>query len=77
MAGRSSDGVVGQVHRLFSVGAVGSMSDPQLLDQIVGRREQAAEAALEDALWGRSLAELHDHDEHDRLARQPDGPRAP
>ena len=50
MAGRRSDRVVRQLHRLFNVGAAGSMSDPQLLDQIVSRREQAAEAAFEELM---------------------------
>ncbi len=37
-----------QVHRLFNSGAVGTMTDAQLLDQIVARRDEAAEAAFEE-----------------------------
>ena len=37
-----------QVHRLFHSGAVGTMTDPQLLDQIVSRRDETAEAAFEE-----------------------------
>ncbi len=51
MAGGSSDQLLREVHRLFNTGAVGTMTDPQLLDQIVSRRNQdneAAEAAFEE-----------------------------
>ena len=48
MAGRPSDRVHRQVHRLFHFGAVGTMSDAQLLDQFVSRRDEAAEAAFEE-----------------------------
>ena len=37
-----------QVHRLFNFGAVGTMSDAQLLDRFVSRRDEAAEAAFEE-----------------------------
>ncbi len=34
--------------RLFNLGAVGTMSDTQLLDQFLSRRDEAAEAAFEE-----------------------------
>ena len=48
MAGSPSDRVLRQVHRLFNFGAVGTMSDAQLLDRFVARRDEAAEAAFEE-----------------------------
>ena len=48
MAGNPSDRVHRQVHRLFNFGAVGTMSDAQLLDRFVSRRDEAAEAAFEE-----------------------------
>ena len=36
------------LHRLFHLGAVGTMSDAQLLDRFVSRRDEAAEAAFEE-----------------------------
>ncbi len=48
MASGPSERVFRQVHRLFHVGAVGTLSDPQLLDQIISRRDDAAEAAFEE-----------------------------
>jgi RNA polymerase sigma factor (sigma-70 family) len=48
MAASPSDQVLRQVHRLFNFGAVGTMSDPRLLDQIASRRDEAAEAAFEE-----------------------------
>ena len=48
MAGSPSDRVLRQVHRLFNFGAVGTMSDAQLLDRFVSRRDEAAEAAFEE-----------------------------
>ncbi len=48
MAGRPSDRVKGQMHRLFHLGAIGTMSDAQLLDRFVSRRDEAAEAAFEE-----------------------------
>jgi len=48
MAGSASDRVLEQVHRLFNFGAVGSMSDEQLLARFVSRRDQGAEAAFEE-----------------------------
>jgi len=48
MAGDPSDRLLQQVHRLFNSGAVGTMTDPQLLDQIVSRRREAAEGAFEE-----------------------------
>ncbi len=48
MAGSPSDRVLRQVHRLFKFGAVGTMSDAELLDRFVSRRDEAAEAAFEE-----------------------------
>ena len=48
MAGSPSDRVLRQVHRLFNFGAVGTMSDAELLDRFVSRRDEAAEAAFEE-----------------------------
>jgi RNA polymerase sigma factor (sigma-70 family) len=48
MAGSPSDRVLRQVHRLFNIGAVGTMSDTELLDRFVSRRDEAAEAAFEE-----------------------------
>src|SRR5690349_12694538 len=36
------------LHRLFNLGAVGMMTDAQLLDRFVSRRDEAAEAAFEE-----------------------------
>ncbi len=48
MAGGLSKRVLGQVHRLFHLGAVGTMSDAQLLDRFVSERDEAAEVAFEE-----------------------------
>ena len=48
MMGGKSEGVLKQVHRLFNLGAVGSMTDAQLLEWFVARRDEAAEAAFEE-----------------------------
>ncbi len=48
MSGDLSDRVHHQVHRLFNVGAIGTLSDAQLLDRFVTRRDEAAEAAFEE-----------------------------
>ncbi len=48
MAGSPSDRVLRQVHRLFNFGAVGTMSDAELLDRFVSRRDEAAESAFEE-----------------------------
>ena len=48
MAGSPSDRVLRQVHRLLNVGAVGTMSDAELLDRFIGRRDEIAEAAFEE-----------------------------
>ncbi len=37
-----------EVHRLFNLGAVGSMTDSELLDQIILRRDETAEAAFQE-----------------------------
>jgi RNA polymerase sigma factor (sigma-70 family) len=36
------------VHRLFNIGVVGTMSDAELLDRFVSRRDEVAEAAFEE-----------------------------
>jgi RNA polymerase sigma factor (sigma-70 family) len=48
MAGSPSDRVLRQVQRLFNIGAVGTMSDAELLDRFVSRRDEVAEAAFEE-----------------------------
>ena len=48
MAGSPSDRVLRQVRRLFNIGAVGTMSDAELFDRFVSRRDEAAEAAFEE-----------------------------
>jgi polysaccharide biosynthesis/export protein len=50
MAGSPSDRVLRYVHLLFNFGAVGTMSDAKLLDRFVSRRDEAAEAAVEELL---------------------------
>ena len=50
MAISSSQSVLRQVHRLFSGGAVGGMTDAQLLNRFVSRRDEAAEAAFEEVV---------------------------
>ncbi len=47
MAGSPSDRLFRQVHQLLDFGAVGTMSDAQLLDRFISRRDEAAEAAFE------------------------------
>jgi RNA polymerase sigma factor (sigma-70 family) len=48
MTGSPSDPVLWHVHRLFNVGAVGTLSDSELLDQFAARRDEAATAAFEE-----------------------------
>ena len=48
MAGTPADRMLRQVHRLFNFGTVGTMSDAELLDRFVSRRDEAAEAAFEE-----------------------------
>ena len=48
MATGSFDQALKQVHRLFQVGAVGGLSDSQLLDQFILRRDETSEAAFEE-----------------------------
>ena len=43
-----SDPVARQVHRLFHFGALGTMSDAELLDRFASRADEAAEAAFEE-----------------------------
>ena len=50
MAGRSSDGLLRQVHRIVNLGALGTLTDAQLLDWFVARRDEAAEAAFEELM---------------------------
>ena len=46
--GEGSGGDLKQVHRLFNLGAVGTMTDAQLLERFISRRDEAAEAAFEE-----------------------------
>ncbi len=48
MASSSFDQTLKQMHRLFQVGAVGGLSDSQLLDQFILRRDEMSEAAFEE-----------------------------
>jgi RNA polymerase sigma factor (sigma-70 family) len=48
MAGSPSDRVLREVHRLFNIGAVGTMSDAELLDRFVSQHDETAEAAFEE-----------------------------
>ena len=48
MARSPSNRAVGQVGRLFNVGAVGALSDARLLDRFVSRRDEFAEGAFEE-----------------------------
>jgi hypothetical protein len=50
MAGRSSDGLLPQLHRILNLGAVGTMTDAQLLDWFVSRRTDAAQAAFDELM---------------------------
>ena len=47
-AGDGSGGVLKQVHRLFNLGAAGSMTDAHLLERFILRRDEAGEAAFEE-----------------------------
>jgi len=46
--GDSSGGVLKQLQRLFNLGAVGTITDAQLLEWFISRRDEAAEAAFEE-----------------------------
>ena len=48
MIGGNSEVLLKQVRRLFNLGSVGTMTDAQLLDWFVSRRDDAAEAAFEE-----------------------------
>jgi RNA polymerase sigma factor (sigma-70 family) len=48
MSRSPSDRMHRQVRRLFNIGAIGTLSDGQLLDRFVARRDEAAEAAFEE-----------------------------
>ncbi len=65
-----SGSLSGRVHRLFNIGAIGTMSDAQLLDRFVARRDEAAEAAFEELVSRHGPMVLRVcrgvlHDEHD------------
>ena len=58
------------LHRLFHLGAVGMMSDAQLLDRFASRRDEAAEAAFEELVIRHGPMVLRVcrgvlHDDHD------------
>ena len=48
MAGGSSDRVVRQLHRVFNLGAVGTMSDAELLEWFLTDRMKSGETAFEE-----------------------------
>jgi RNA polymerase sigma factor (sigma-70 family) len=48
VADSPSDRVLRQVHRLFNIGAVGTMSDAELLERFVSQHDETAEAAFEE-----------------------------
>jgi RNA polymerase sigma factor (sigma-70 family) len=48
MTGSPSDGMLRQVERLFHVGAVGTLSDAELLDRFVAGRDRGGTAAFEE-----------------------------
>ena len=48
MADSPSDRVLRQVHRLFNIGLVGTMSDAELLDRFVSHCDESAETAFEE-----------------------------
>jgi RNA polymerase sigma factor (sigma-70 family) len=48
MSGSSAERVIGQVHRLFNSGVLGTLTDAQLLDRFVARRDEPKEAAFEE-----------------------------
>jgi RNA polymerase sigma factor (sigma-70 family) len=48
MAGSPSNRAIRQLHRLFNFGAVGTMSDAQLLEWFVSRSDETAKAAFEE-----------------------------
>ncbi len=50
MKGNSTDGVSRQVRRLFDLGAVGTLTDSQLLDWYLSQRDEASEAAFEELM---------------------------
>ena len=50
MVKNSSDQVFRQVNRVFQLGAVGSVSDAQLLDWFISRKDDCAEAAFEELM---------------------------
>jgi hypothetical protein len=65
-----SGGGLKQLRRLFKLGAVGTMTDAQLLDWFISRRDEAAEAAFEELIIRHGPMVLDVcrrvlHDEHD------------
>ena len=50
MTADSSGGGLKQLRRLFNLGAVGTMTDAQLLEWFISRRDEAAEAAFEELI---------------------------
>ncbi len=50
MASRRSDSVFRHVRRIFNLGAVGTVSDAQLLDWYISSRDESAEAAFEELM---------------------------
>ena len=46
LQGTGSGSVLGSLRTLFSVGTVGGMTDGQLLEQFLARRDEAGEAAF-------------------------------
>ncbi len=50
MASRQSDSVFRHVRRIFNLGAVGTVSDAQLLDWYISSRDESAEAAFEELM---------------------------
>ena len=48
MSGTSSERAISQVHRLFNSGVLGTLTNAQLLERFVGRRDEQAEAAFEE-----------------------------
>jgi hypothetical protein len=46
----ASDQVFRQVNRIFQLGAVGSVSDAQLLDWFIAQKDDCAEVAFEELM---------------------------
>ena len=50
MTSTAPHSVVSQVHRLFDLGAIGGMTDAQLLDRFLSQRDETGEAAFEELM---------------------------